>query len=159
MKTLRFIEHFGLENYFNIDKIQNINVSNSYNYVSGAEYCGSGAEYCGSGAEYCGSGAEYCGSGAEYCGSGAEYCKSKNVKINVKFSLEYSSEESYENRYNPYIDCYTSLNVFNTKDNKGIPVNFSVNGKEPKEKSWAYLLSKIIQEIESQGVLEFVDFN
>ena len=131
MKTLRFIEHFGLENYFNIDKIQNINVSNSYNYVSGAEYCG----------------------------SGAEYCKSKNVKINVKFSLEYSSEESYENRYNPYIDCYTSLNVFNTKDNKGIPVNFSVNGKEPKEKSWAYLLSKIIQEIESQGVLEFVDFN
>ena len=145
MKTLRFIEHFGLENYFNIDKIQNINVSNSYNYVSGAEYCGSGAEYC--------------GSGAEYCGSGAEYCKSKNVKINVKFSLEYSSEESYENRYNPYIDCYTSLNVFNTKDNKGIPVNFSVNGKEPKEKSWAYLLSKIIQEIESQGVLEFVDFN
>ena len=58
-----------------------------------------------------------------------------------------------------YIDCYTSLNVFNTKDNKGIPVNFSVNGKEPKEKSWAYLLSKIIQEIESQGVLEFVDFN
>jgi len=138
MKTLRFIEHFGLENYFNIDKIQNINVSNSYNYVSGAEYCGSGAEYC---------------------GSGAEYCKSKNVKINVKFSLEYSSEESYENRYNPYIDCYTSLNVFNTKDNKGIPVNFWVNGKEPKEKSWAYLLSKIIQEIESQGVLEFVDFN
>lgn len=131
MKTLRFIEHFGLENYFNIDKVQNINVSNSYNYVSGAEYCG----------------------------SGAEYCKSKNVKINVKFSLEYSSEESYENRYNPYIDCYTSLNVFNTKDNKGIPVNFSVNGKEPKEKSWAYLLSKIIQEIESQGVLEFVDFN
>ena len=131
MKTLRFIEHFGLENYFNIDKIQNINVSNSYNYVSGAEYCG----------------------------SGAEYCKSKNVKINVKFSLEYSSEESYENRYNPYIDCYTSLNVFNTKDNKGIPVNFWVNGKEPKEKSWAYLLSKIIQEIESQGVLEFVDFN
>lgn len=138
MKTLRFIEHFGLENYFNIDKIQNINVSNSYNYVSGAEYCGSGAEY--------------------YV-SGAEYCKSKNVKINVKFSLEYSSEESYENRYNPYIDCYTSLNVFNTKDNKGIPVNFWVNGKEPKEKSWAYLLSKIIQEIESQGVLEFVDFN
>jgi len=145
MKTLRFIEHFSLESYFNINKVQNIKVSNSYNYVSGAEYCGSGL--------------------GEFHFS-YEYCKSKNVKINVKFSLEYSSEESYENRYNPYIDCQTSLNVFNTKDkyqldkdDKGIPVDFSVNGKEPKEKSWAYLLFKIIQEIESQGVLEFVDFN
>ena len=41
MKTLRFIEHFGLKSYFNINKVQNIKVSNSYNYVSGAEYCGS----------------------------------------------------------------------------------------------------------------------
>ena len=95
MKTLRFIEHFGLESYININKVQNIKVSNSYNYVSGAEYCGSGV--------------------GEFHFS-YQYFKSKNVKINVKFSLEYSSEESYENRYNPYIDCQTSLNVFNTKE-------------------------------------------
>ena len=149
MKALRFIEHFGLESYFNIAKVQNIKVTNSYEYVSAAEYCES--------------------SEVKFNFS-YEYCKSKNnnkIKTNkVNFSLKYSSQQSYENRYNPYIECQTSVNVTNTndkyyidKDHKGIPVQFFVNEKEPEEESWGYLLFKIIQEIESEGVLEFIDFD
>ena len=149
MKTLRFIEHFGLKSYFNIDRVQNIKITNSYDYVSAAEYCGSGE--------------------GEFNFS-YEYCNSKNknkIKTNeVKFSLKYSSQQSYENRYNPYIECQTSVNVTNTndkyyidKDNRGIPVQFFVNEEEPEEESWGYLLSKIIQDIEYKGVLEFIDFN
>jgi len=149
MKTLRFIEHFGLKSYFNIDKVQNIKVTNSYEYVSADEYCESSE-------------------GKFNFSYGYFNSKNKNkIKTNeVKFSLKYSSQQSYENRYNPYIECQTSVNVTNTndkyyidKDHNGIPVEFFVNEKESEEESWGYLLSKIIQKIEGQGVLEFVDFD
>lgn len=95
-----------------------------------------------------------------------KYFKSNDQINHVNFSLKYSSQQSYENRYDPNIECQTSLNVTNTndkyyidKDHKGIPVEFFVNQEEPEEESWGYLLFKIIQEVEYKGVLEFIDFN
>lgn len=144
MKTLRFIDHYDLKSYFNIDKIQDIKFSNQYDYVSTGEYNESIV--------------------GEFHFS-YKYFKSNNQINQVNFSIKYSSQQSYENRYEPYIDCQTSINVTNTddkyeldKDHEGIPVEFFVNQEEPEEESWGYLLSQIIQKIEYKGILEFLEF-
>ena len=144
MKTLRFIEHFGLESYININKIQDIKFSNKYDYISTGEYEES--------------------INAEFNFS-YKYFKSINQINHVNFYLKYSSQHTYENRYVPNINCQTKINVTNTndeyhfdKDDMGRPVEFYVIQDDTDEESWGSLLSKLVEKIEYKGILEFIEF-
>ena len=95
------------------------------------------------------------------------YYQTNNNIIKVKFSAEYSSQTSYENRYEPYVECESSLEVTNTNDqyyidkaNHDIPCQLYVNGDEVESQSWAYLINKIIYDIEGEEneLYKFLDF-
>ena len=146
IKILRFIDHFGLNDYFNIDKVGDIELTNSYESVSTGKYYNSikGKFHL-----------------------SYTYNKGNNQINKVKFSTKYSSYESYENRYKPDIECDTSLNVTNTddqyyidKDNHNIPCMLYINGDEVESESWGYLVGKIIDIIcgDKRALCQFLDF-